>query len=380
MIDRGQKAQNIAQYNNKIVSQLLIDNPYSCIEMSKKVNLTHTATGLIVDRLLNMGLIRVCVEKNSKRTKGRQHVRYELNPNRAFFVCVSFQNSFESLTVCNISGNVLYCEKLNGETVDNVYLDKLVQRIKSCVAELRLSLDNLAVVSVAIPGRVDNKKGTVIVSSKISQEVNLKEKFTKSFPNASIEINNDVVYACMGSLLSNEFDYGNGSHLYVYYGAGISCCLIYNREIVESSNGFGGEIGMNKVYDSDANLSEIVSIDKLLNNAKKTLNKQDVSLNELIQYSESNLEIKNKMLEIAKVFGGVLRNIINIAGCSHIVFSGAVTQFHKFFFDELNNVLTSANYSDKIQYRIDLSETEVADKGQIYLSRLNALDWVMAQY
>ena len=322
MVVRGRKAQNIAQFNNRIVAQLLLSNPYSCIEMSKKIKLTHTAIGFIVDRLLDMDLIQIHVENISKRTKGRQHVRYEINPKRAFFVCVNLQNGNETLSFYDLVGNVIYSEKINGmfideftlniklgidtvekiseKLVDNAYAEELIKKIKKCINDLKLNEDLLATISIAIPGRVDNQNGNIIVSSKVSREVNLKEAFAKHFNNIRIELKNDIVYACTGSMLSNEFDYGKGSHLFVYIGAGLSCCLINNSEMVTSANGFGGEIGMNYIDRNGMRLNEAISINEVLELGKKVFNNPNLTLKEVLDKSADNEILKEKILEIAK--------------------------------------------------------------------------------
>lgn len=376
----GRKAKNIGHYNNRIVAQLLLDKPLSCIEMSKKIKLTHTATSLIVDRLLNMDLLRLHAENISKRTKGRQHVRYEINPERGFFVCLNFQNGLESLTVCDIAGKTLYTEKLPMRTVDADYLEEIIPKVNHCIRELGLREERLAVVSVAIPGRLNNSTGQVIVSSKIDEDINLKERLQECFPHAAVEIKNDIVYACMGSMLSNEFDYSGGTHLFTHCGSGLSCCLVYDKKIVEGANGFGGEIGMNTLNSDGLRLHDVVSLEGVLQDAERVLHVDRLNLEEAVAKAEENQDLKAMFIQKAEVLGTVLRNIVDIAGCSHIVFSGVITKYPPYFFDVVRSVLEAAIYGNKMEYRIQLSTMDTADVGQVYLSRFKALDWVMEQY
>ncbi len=376
----GRKAQNIAHYNNKIVAQLLLKEPYSCIEMSKQVKLTHTATGLIVDRLLNMELIRVHTENISKRSKGRQHVRYEIAADRAFFVCINLQYEHEFLTIYDLVGKVLHKERLFVQKVDNSFLLSLVEKIKLLLKTLELSEDRLSVISVAVPGRVDKQSGTVISSSRVNNDVNIIDLLQNNFSKAKIDLNNDIVYACTGSMLTNEFDYNSGSHFFLYISSGLSCALIHNGSIVLGENGFGGEIGMNYVDRNCTRLHDVATVESILSFGRNILKNEEATLQELVTQSESIDELKDKFLSIAEILGTTVRNIVDITGASHIVFSGVVTCYPKFFFERFSAILKETNYSHKISYKFDFSKYDTAEEGQIQLSRLDALDWVMAQY
>ena len=74
MNQKGRTVKSVGNYNNKLVMRLLFDRPYSCKEISERINLTHPAAGLIVERLLEGNLIEIFSEREEKRKKGN-HIK-----------------------------------------------------------------------------------------------------------------------------------------------------------------------------------------------------------------------------------------------------------------------------------------------------------------
>ena len=381
MREKGVKQKNVAHHNNKLVANLLVNEPLSCIELSRKTKLTHVATGIIVDRLLNMNLIRLHTDPPKKRTQGRQHVRYEINPHRAYYICISFKPFKNSFTIYDLMGRVVYSEGLPDDKIDDIAIDRLEVKIRSALKWNDIDISEIAVASIAVPGRVDPNSGRVVVSSKIDQEFNVKEKFREVFPLAVIDVKNDIDYACLGSILSEEFDYAKGSHLYLCAEeGGTACCVVYNKEIVCGANGFGGEIGMARLDRNEDRLYDIIPIGTMTARCRRILGDDHIDIDAAIALSQENPAIREEFVKTARTLGTLLSNFVAVLGCSHIVFAGSIAKYPEFFFDEFKLGLFDPNYSDRINYQIDVSMADATGVGQSLLSRLRSLDWVMEQY
>ena len=375
----GRKPQNIGHFNNKVVARLLLANTLSCIEISKRIGLTHSAASDIVDRLLNMQLIKVSDDIPEKRSRGRQHVRYEINVKRAYFVCISFQHACESVSICDLTGNVIWSEKLSDKTVDKKFFCEVTEKVKAKLSELGISNESVAVVSVAVSGQVDQYSGKMIISFKIGDDFVIKDELAAAFPSAKIDVKNDIVYCCLGSILSEEFDYGNGSSLFLYVGNGIANVFVYNKQIITGANGFSGEIGANYVGDG-RRLYDVLSAEDLIKTGKDVLNDPSATLDRVIEKANEYPELRGKFEKVAEEFGIVVRNAIDITGCSHIIISGSINNYPKFFFEKFAQTLKDCVYSGSIEYKIDYSKNRESVFGQIAVSKLSALDWVMEQY
>ena len=380
MASLGMKSENIAHFNNKLIVNLLLQEPLSCVELAEKTNLTHMATGRILRRLSEMDIIKPYVEPPKKRSRGRQFFRYEINAERAYFVCIKFQHFNESFTVYDLSGAVVHSENFESKWVDNDVIDKLVARIKDVFSQRGLPQDKIAVFSVAIPGRVNDQTGEIIVSSKIKAGVNIKERLKGAFPTADVEVRNDIDYACLNSILSDEFDYSNGTHLYLYIGYGVACCVVLDNRIIHEASGFGGEIGMNTLDAEGNRLHGAVAPFEMQKYVRQVTKNENLSLSMLEQACGAYPEVKEKLIFVAKTLGRTICNYVDVIGATHIVFAGEITQYPKFFFDKFLEELKNTNYSSGLEYKIDFSFAEETSEGQMLLARLNSLDWVMEQY
>lgn len=375
----GRKPKNIRHFNNKVVARLLLESKLSCREIQKKIGLTHAAVKDITERLSDMQLIKVSNDIPEKRNRGGQHVRYTINEKRACFVCINFQHARDSINICDITGNVLWREKLSDKKVDKNYFLEIIEKITKKLSELGIGRESVAVVSVSISGQIDQNSGKMIISFKIGDDFIIKDELKTVFPFAKIEIKNDTAYCCMSSILSNEFDYNNGSSIFLYVGYGISNVFVYNKQIITGANGFAGEIGANAIG-GNKHLYDVLAPEHLIEVGKIELNDTSVTLEKIIENADCNSVLHDKFIEIAEKLGIVVRNLIDITGSSHVILSGAITKYPEFFFDRFNETIKDCVYSANVPYIIDFSENDEAIFGQIADSKLLALDWVMEQY
>ena len=375
----GRKPKNIRRFNNKVVARLLLENKLSCREIQKKIGLTHAAVRDITERLLEMELIEVSNDVPEKRNRGGQHIRYTVNAERAYFVCINFQYSFESINICDLTGKVIWNEKLSAKTVDKKYFGEIINRLKEKLSELEIPEKYISVISVSVSGQVDQNSGKMIISFKIGDDFVIKDELAAAFPLAKIEVRNDIVYCCIKSILSEEFDYDNGSSIFLYVGDGISNVFVYNKQIVTGVNGFAGEIGANAI-EGGKHLYEVLHKEYLIESGKVELNDPSVTLDKIIEVADKNEVLRGQFIEIAENFGTVVRNLIDITGCSRLVISGAITKYPEFFYNKFIETIKDSVYSSNIPYSVGFSKSNEAVFGQIAKSKLLALDWVMEQY
>ena len=373
------KSENVAHFNNRLVLNMLLEAPLSCVELAERSDLTHMATGRILRRLHEMGIVKPYIEPQVKRTRGGQFFRYEINVDRAYFICITFHHLYKAFTIYNLVGNVVYCEKSESVEVNDLVMDKIIARIKFVLTEKGMPNERIAVVSVAIPGRINEETGDIIASSLIKKDVNLKKRIQNAFPSAIVRAKNDIDYACIHSILSGEFDYSNGTHLYLYIGMGVACCLVYDKKIILGSNGFGGELGMNCIDERETRLHSVIATGEMLDFCRDVTGNNDFSVSMLESACDKYPQIKQKLHEAAETLGRTICNYIDFIGASHIIFAGPITEYPKFFFDEFLAKLKNTNYSDGIVYKIDYSLSEETEMGQMFLARFDSLDWVMKQ-
>ena len=375
----GRKPQNIRHFNNKVVARLLLEDNLSCREIQKRIGLTHAAVRDITERLSEMRLIKVSNDVPQKRNRGGQHIRYTVNPERAYYVCINFQHACDSINIFDLKGKKVWGEKLPDKFVDKAYFCEIIRKLKTQLALLGIPEDKVGVISVSVSGQINQFTGKMIVSFKIGDDFVIKDELNVAFPDAKIDIKNDIIYCCLGSILSEEFDYKNGASLFLYGGDGIANVFVYNNQIVTGAGGFSGEIGANYIAPGK-HLYDVFSKEYLINAGRKVLDDPSAKLEDIIRLSENNQKLREEFEFVAEVLGTMIRNAIDITGCSHIVMSGVISVYPEVFYEKLLKTIKDCVYSAGIDYKIDRSENSEALFGQVAISKLLALDWVMEQY
>ncbi len=369
MASRGRNGGYVKNFNNKLVARLLVNNKYSCMEMSKQIKLSHTAIALIVERLKQKNLIRIVEDSEVfERKKGGQHIRYTLNEKEAFFLCVNLQHEHECFVICDLIGNEILKEKLNVGKVSNEIACDIILQIKDRLKELRIDEENIKIVSVAISGQLNIDTGDIIFSSKVHKDVNLKNIFEKAFGAADVQIRNDVEYCCVASIYSHEFEYENDCLLFLYVGAGLSCCLTCKKMIIKNAIGFGGEIGGERLAE-DFTLSNAIDTDDYLEYCRKIADNPRLAIKEALLLADERSDCREKLERHAKYLAQTISNYTYTVGCTKIVFSGQISSYPSWFFEKMKEYLQRNVRISNINYQFMFTSFLDAVSGQILLSR-----------
>ncbi len=369
MASSGRSGIYLKNYNNKLVARLLLDNKYSCMEISKKIKLSHTAVALIMDRLVQQDLVRVAEnDETYVRSQGRQHIRYTINSKRAMFLCVNLQHEHESFAICDLTGKEIIKEKLYVGKVSNEIAIDLISKIKNKIQEIGLNDDDLKMISVAISGQLDIDTGEIIFSSKVNKDVNLKRLFEQAFSGVEVQIRNDVEYCCVASIYSQEFDYENDCVLFLYVGAGLGCCLTCRKVIVKNSKGFGGEIGGEKLNENFT-LSNAIDDDDYLKYCRKITDNPNLDIKEALLLADTREDCMAILEKHAKYLGQTISNFTYIVGCTKIVFSGQILNYPNYFFEKLKVYIMQNIRIPNVEYDFQFTRFVDALSGQRRLLR-----------
>ena len=379
MSARGRSGDYLKNYNNKLVAKLLLDNKYSCIEISREIKLSHTALALIMERLVQRDLVKVVEnDENSVRRKGGQHIRYTINNERAMFLCVNLQHGHECFVVCDLVGNEILREKLNVGKVSNDVAKDIVIKIKDKLDTFNIREDKLRMVSVSISGQLNIDTGEIIFSSKVDKDVNLKSIFEKAFVDADVQIRNDIEYCCLASMLSEEFNYGKDCLLFLYIGVGLSCCLTHNKMIIKNSIGFGGEIGGTRINENFT-LSNVWGNEDFLGYCKKITNNQELNMKEALLLAETNSSCREKLDVQAKYLAQTISHFTYTVGCAKIIFSGGILIYPTYFFDKVKEYLKMYVGVPGVEYEFMYTQFVDALSGQKYLSRDKLIEKIIEE-
>lgn len=151
--------------------------PISRVEISERTQLSTTTVSAITASLLDDGLIltRHLGDIRSESGRGRPRVMLELNPDAARVVGAKIAASRMVFVVTDFCGNVLSTIALPIR-VDRqpigVIADLVEDGVRRCVVDAGLSLEDVDMVCLGLPGVIEHRTGR-IRSSPILREVNV---------------------------------------------------------------------------------------------------------------------------------------------------------------------------------------------------------------
>lgn len=160
-----------------ILDTIRRDGPISRVELSHKTQLSTTTVSAITASLLDDGLIltRHVGDIRNETARGRPRVMLELNAAAARVVGAKVAASRTVLVVTDFCGNVLSALTLPirlDRQSTSVVIDLIEDGVRRCVVDAGLSLEDIDMVCLGLPGVIEHRSGH-IRSSPVLIELNV---------------------------------------------------------------------------------------------------------------------------------------------------------------------------------------------------------------
>lgn len=143
--------------------------PISRVEISERTMLSTTTVSAITALLLDDGLIlsKHLGDIRNEASRGRPRVMLEINPDAARVVGTKIAANRMVFAVSDFCGNVLSTLSLPIR-VDRqpigVIADLIEDGVRRCVADAQLSISDIAMVCLGLPGVIEHRTGTIRTS------------------------------------------------------------------------------------------------------------------------------------------------------------------------------------------------------------------------
>ncbi len=249
---QGSNSVNIRQFNERVVlSALRRLGQASKADLSRSVNLTHNATGMIVKELDVRGLVR----DDGKRlgARGQPATLLSLDPEGAYGIGVMFgRRSIECLLV-DFCGSVI---ARRHHVRDFALPAEALEQALSDIADLRAELpvkarSRLAGIGVAMPYDMGSWRRELDIPHDVYatwNEIDIADLVSQR-TGLPVFRENDGTAAAVAELFQ-----GGGraldSFVYVYIGAAVGGGVILNGDYFRGSQGNAGDIGLMPVAPS----------------------------------------------------------------------------------------------------------------------------------
>lgn len=351
---KGISHGSIREHNIKVVLRCLYNHPLSCSEISKEIKISDVAANKITKELQASDLIREVKDSGVNKKIGGQHRRFEINSEKAIFICIDFTHGVDKVYVYDFSASLIAEMDLN--ITSNINADSLVsivEQIKKFLVDNNLENKKILSIAIAFVGQVDSETTCILSSGRFGSliGVNLGQIFEESF-SAPVIIKNNVQFMSVGEMIYGNLKPENSIGVYLFIDYGTSVSILNNRVPIEGWRGFSGETGSVSVSDN-GNIDYLCSLAHLINRTENELDQR--SVRGLINAFSTNAKVKEKVLESCKYIGRLNSFFVNILGADIIVIGGRSSEFGESY---LSEVIKQTEMYAHIPTKIVLSECQ----------------------
>ena len=155
MTQKPRNADYTKEYNRKAVLRILRRQAMSRAELARATGLTRAAASLIVEELLNAGVVTELAPQSAGR--GRSATPLALRPDSYYALAVDLARKGCTVGLCDIGGNLLQCRELPEQ-------GDMVAAIIGALASLLETVDKSKVLGIGIsaPGPLDSESGRIL--------------------------------------------------------------------------------------------------------------------------------------------------------------------------------------------------------------------------
>ena len=375
----GRKVNYVRDYNIKLIMPLLYEQPLSGLELSEKINISPMGCGKILKELEEHNIIRRAKEEQTVKSRGGQHIRYEINSEYGMFLIIDFTYLKETFGLYDFAGRKLFEQKFFCPSIyqNESEVVALAEKIKSTLEEKGYAIANILNVTIAITGQVDEKNRCPIFSGRFKIfEKDKSCKLYRIFENAfgaPVSMKNNVALMAVGEVEAG-FESRYGMAIFVSVGHGVAVSILYQGKPLFGWRGYAGEIGGNQ-FGPETNVSYNCSIVRLIQKCAPHLKTEDFD-GLLAAYSE-NEEVKATVLHGADVLGYVISDLVNTLGADTVMLQGEILEFGKEYKEIFSNKLTERSVT-----KVDLLYSKLdkpAIRGALVEAKSRAIEKIIAE-
>jgi glucokinase-like ROK family protein len=212
-------------------------------DLARRTGLTKATVSSLVKELIERKFVREI--GLASPAIGRPSMTLELNPQAGCIVGAEIGVDFISVVLANFCAEILY--RKTHSTADlqgdqETILARAVALLQETIDQAQtLDLDLLG-IGVGVPGLVDAASGMLLFAPNLRwTDVALRALLEREFPYP-VYVENEANMAALGE---SYFGAGRdaGSVLYVSAGVGMGGGIVLNKQLLQGSSGFAGEIG-----------------------------------------------------------------------------------------------------------------------------------------
>ncbi len=233
----------------------------SRVELAKLTGLSKPTVSMIVNNLIEEGIIKENGLGSSRKMGGRRPIKLSFISEYKYVLSVDIGGTKTIIALIDLEGKIHKLDMIPSELISTTRgIDKEIQiRLKEFLADI----ENGKILSlcIGVPGTVDRKKQIVkFIPSFNLEELDLKNPLEQAF-NIPVLIENDVTLAAYGeSWIGSANKYEDV--LLVSIGTGVGAGIVMGNVVYKGYTGSAGEFG-EMITDWSSEFKTISSFGKL---------------------------------------------------------------------------------------------------------------------
>ena len=156
---KATNASSMKEKNKRLILNLIRQNNFSRAEIAKETNLTKAAVTIIMEDLINDGLV---LESKAEYTGlGRRPIILKLNPKAMMAVGLNLTRNYAEMGIVNIEGKII-CEKKFDVYPKSKAIEEIEENIGKMITENNIADDSIYGIGITAPGLVDIQNTTIL--------------------------------------------------------------------------------------------------------------------------------------------------------------------------------------------------------------------------
>ena len=316
MAQKPRNADYTKEYNRKAVLRILRHNAMSRAELARTTGLTRAATSLIVEELVNDGIVTELTPQSVGR--GRSATPLTLRADCYYALAVDLSRTGCSVGVCDIAGNLLQSKKIPDQN----------NLVGAMIAELKAMLETVEGnkvlgVGISSPGPLDCGRGRILNPPRFERWHGVEiSRILSEALDMPAYLEHDV---CALALHQLEMGQSRNSML-LFVGIGIGAAIMSGGKLLGRSGHFTGELGHTTIrYDgrlckcgNRGCLETYASIPALLGDTEFS------DWNDLMDHVDRNPDASHLLDQEAVYLSAGLTNLLNLIPVDTIYLAGDI--------------------------------------------------------
>lgn len=352
----------LQKYNEKSILDLIRKRKsISRAELSKVTNLSATAIGTIVAKLIEKGFI---IETgNGESSGGRKPVLLELRSHSYFTVGVDIDINFISIIVLDMTGAIIdkSLTRLKMPKDFDMAMQIIDQKVYQTLKTYEIPVDKLLGIGISVPGMVNGRTGELLLVPYFKWKNVQVPKHLPSIPKVPVYVENE-------SKASTIYEHwlgccqGVDNFICVNVMTGIGAGIFTDGKLYRGAKGIAGEVGHMQVDENGplcvcgnyGCLTACASMTQIVERMKKLIRQgiitqlndisdiEDITIDAIIQAARNGDEAsKNALLESARYLGNAISMLVNAIDPEKVVLGKTFYEYSDLVLDYIKDIVNN---------------------------------------